>query len=49
MWGRADVHKRAAGMASVRVRFRSVGKKKAPERDFLRALIFDDLWVGQGG
>jgi len=29
-------------MASVRVEVRIVGKKKAPERDFLRALIFDD-------
>jgi len=49
MWGRADVPMRAAVLVSDRIRIRDVGKTKAPERGFLRALFFDDEWVGQGG
>ena len=49
MWGRADVPMRAAVLVSDRIRIRDVGKTKAPARGFLRALFFDDQWVGQGG
>jgi len=49
MWGRADVPMLAAVLVSDRIRIRDVGKKKAPERGFLRAPFFDDQWVGQGG
>ncbi|SNS83963.1 hypothetical protein SAMN04488078_103619 [Antarctobacter heliothermus] len=40
---------RTGSMASDKIGVRDVGKKKAPERGFLRALFFDDQGMSQGG